>query len=218
MSFHITKKFAFFFFLFLLSALSAFSAHAEAKDNLPDIIYGLQTRYNTITTLSAEFVQEAYSSTLDSSEHAKGTVSFKKPGMMRWDYFGGGLIISNGKFVWVYDPDLAQVMETSVDPSKPGITTNFLSGLSDLKRDFVVELLNAGASGYELSLTPKTPLGNTKELIIEIDRDFLLKKTTAIDSFNNETRVTFHDIKINIDLPDDKFVYKKQKGIKIIRP
>ena len=218
MRFQILKKIAILFFLMLLPVALAEAGKAETKDILPGIIAGLQTKYNSISTLSAEFVQEAYSSTLESSEHARGTVSFKKPGMMRWDYFGGGEIVSNGKLIWVFDPDLAQTIETSVDPSRPGISTDFLSGLGNLERDFEIKLLRVDATGYELSLTPKTPMGNTTKLLVEIDKDFLLKKTTAIDSFNNETRVEFHGIKINIEIPNDRFVYKKQKGIKIIRP
>ena len=77
--------------LFALLCTFAFApAKATAKDELPGIIKNLQQKYDKIETLSADFLQEAYSSTLDSSERAKGTVSFKKPGMMRWDYYGGG--------------------------------------------------------------------------------------------------------------------------------
>ena len=55
-------------------------------------------------------------------------------------------------------------------------------------------------------------------IIQQIDRDFILKKTTAIDSFNNETRVEFHDININTAIPNDNFEYREEPGIKIIRP
>jgi outer membrane lipoprotein carrier protein len=205
--------------LFTLSfALACAPTFASASGELSIVISNLQMKYESITTLSADFEQEAYSQSLQSSEHAKGTVAFKKPGMMRWDYFGGGKIVSNGKFIWVYQPDLAQVIETTVDPSKPNITTDFLTGIGNLEKDFSVTLLSSGATGYTLSLVPKIPMGNTRELIIEIDNTFLLKKTTAIDTFNNETRVEFLDIKINNDLPNESFEYKEQRGIKIIRP
>lgn len=212
------KKPFILFLLIFLPVLSALSNKAEAKGNLPDIIAGLQTRYETITTLSAGFTQEVFSNSLQSSEHAQGTVRFKKPGMMRWDYTGGGYIISNGKLIWVYEPELAQVMEIKVDTTRPAMLTNFLSGINRLEKDFIVKLLSFDAAGYGLSLTPKRAMGNTRELLVDIDRDFLIKKSIAIDNFNNETRVKFHDIKINIEIPNDDFEYKEQKGIKLIRP
>ena len=205
-------------FLVLLTTFAFTSKARAGGDELRFVIEGLEKKYASISTMSADFLQEAYSISLQSSEHAKGTVSFKKPGMMRWDYFGGGVIVSNGKLIWVYEPELAQVIETKVDPTKPNITTDFLTDVGNLESDFVVKLLSSDEEGYELSLTPKLPMGNTKELRVKIDRDFLLKKTTAIDSFNNETRVEFLGISINTGIPDDTFEYKEQKGIKIIRP
>jgi outer membrane lipoprotein carrier protein len=212
------KKTALLFFLILLPIALTCSTKAVAEENLDNVIHELQVKYDNIEILTARFTQEVFSSSLGGSERAEGTVSFKKPGKMRWLYSGGGEIISNGKLVWVYDPELAQVIETDVDLSRPTITTDFLSGLGNLQHDFDIKLLKADASGFDLSLTPRTPMGNTVELIVQIDRTYLLKKTIAIDSFKNETRVTFHAINISGYLPDSDFEYTAKPGIKIIRP
>ena len=74
------------------------------------------------------------------------------------------MIVSNAKFIWVYQPELAQVIETKVDPAKPSITTDFLTGVGNLENDFIVKLISSNKEGYILSLTPKIPMGNTKEL------------------------------------------------------
>ena len=106
-------------------ALALAPDYAEAgspDDEQSYIIKNLQKKYESMTTLTADFLQEAYSVSLDSSEFAKGTVAFKKPGMMRWNYYGGGNIVSNGKFIWVYQPELAQVIETGVDPDKAEVS------------------------------------------------------------------------------------------------
>ncbi|MBE9532411.1 MAG: outer membrane lipoprotein carrier protein LolA, partial [Proteobacteria bacterium] len=88
----------------LVCVLMLTPTNSAAKEvELSFVIENLQNKYDNIETLSADFLQEAYSSSLKSSQRAKGTVAFKKPGMMRWDYYGGGQIISNGKFIWVYD-------------------------------------------------------------------------------------------------------------------
>ncbi len=203
----------------LVCAFAFVPTKSFASDNeLSFVIKNLQKKYDSIETLSADFLQEAYSSSLQSSERAKGTVAFKKPGMMRWDYFGGGKIISNGKFIWVYQVELAQVIESRVDPAQPSITTDFLAGVGNLEADFIVKLAESNNTGYILNLTPKTQMGNTRELKVEINKEFLLKKTIAIDNFNNETRVEFLDIKINNEIANDLFEYKEEKGIKIIRP
>ncbi len=203
----------------ILSTTFAFALKSKASgDELRTVITELEKKYSAITTMTADFTQEAYSSSLKSSEHAEGTVSLKKPGMMRWDYSDEKQIISNGKFIWVFDPELAQVVETRVDPAKANITTDFLTEVSNLEKDFSVTLIRSDNKGYELSLTPKQPMGNTKELRVELNKEFILKKTTAIDSFNNETRIEFLDIKTDIEIPNDKFEYKEQKGIKVVRP
>lgn len=212
------RLFIIFLFLVLMTVFAFTPKSRAGGDELRFVIEGLEKEYATISTMTADFLQEAYSASLKSIERAKGTVSFKKPGMMRWDYSDERQIISNNKFIWVFDPELAQVIETKVDPAKPNITTDFLTEVGNLEKDFSVKLIRSDEEGYELSLTPRLPMGNTKELRVELDRGFILKKTTAIDSFNNETRIEFLDIKTNIEIPDDEFEYKKQKGIKVIRP
>jgi outer membrane lipoprotein carrier protein len=138
--------------------------------------------------------------------------------MLRWDYAGVEKIISNGQLVWVFDPDLMQATETMVDPLSPGISTDFLTGIGNIDTDFEIKLLKEDASGFTLSLIPRGYMGNTEELIVEIDRTYLLKKTIAIDNFKNETRVEFHAISVNAPIQDTHFEYVAGPGVSIIRP
>jgi outer membrane lipoprotein carrier protein len=100
-----------FFILFFL--VLAFPLTLLARD-IDSIVARIQEKYEKVSTLSARFVQETYIKTLDKREFAEGKVYFQKPGKMRWDYTApaGDVVVSDGLTLWVYESELAQVIET----------------------------------------------------------------------------------------------------------
>lgn len=185
-----------------------------------EIVERLKVRYLKITSIEAEFRQEVRSKAgLGGGGVTDGKVFFKRPGKMRWIYSEtGDEIISNGKILWFFQPELNQAVER---PSDAGITiaTDFLSGIEGVGRDFNISIRQAIDGFYALSLEPKKATENIKSVIIQVDKkDFLIKKTVVSDHLNNETTVEFKNIKTDAKIRDDFFEFKAPKGVSVVRP
>ena len=69
----------------------------------------------------------------------EGTVYYRKPGRMRWEFEGQDqeLIVSDGKQIYSYQPDLNQVIETPLDQAfRSSKFAAFLLGIGNVERDF----------------------------------------------------------------------------------
>jgi outer membrane lipoprotein carrier protein len=200
----------------LHSETMAPSGPPVSKD-LKQVLDRLQRHYRDTKSFSAKFNEEIAAVGAPKRQR-QGTVSFRKPGRMRWE-FGDPekqTIVSDGETVYSYDPDLNQVVET---PLKQALTsssaTSFLLGIGNINRDFKAAfvtpqttgqidlILDAKAGGYkiEIGLDPKT---------------YNLITLTLIDQLGNTTKIDFSDIHDNVELPDSTFAFKAPAGADIV--
>lgn len=206
-------------FIFL-SASSAFSQDAE----LERVIDALQQRYDQITDLSAEFQQASTIRALGQTKKSTGLASFKKPGMMRWDYKGkeGQKIISDGRTLWMYFPQDNQVQVSRFSGAWAGRTpTAFLAGLGNLRRDFIIAFADQekrdARGNYRLLLTPREPLAQVSKLILTVDKEsFYVLSTSFTDSLGNLTEIGFKKIKVNQGLKDSLFTFVVPPDVEVL--
>ena len=73
--------------------------------------------YNHLRTLRAHYTEHYTGMGLDRSE--SGTLTLKKPGLMRWSYDTppGKIFVLDGKYAWFYTPDDAQVSRAPANSS-----------------------------------------------------------------------------------------------------
>lgn len=186
-----------------------------------DLVEKLQKKYESISSIEASFTQEVFNPALNRSETSEGRVFFKKPGKWKWLYNdpSRGVFTSNGKKVWLFEPDFNQVIEKDVDAVSSGITTDFLTGVGNLGRDFEIGLAEEKPSSFLLELTPKAEIPNVRKLLLEVDRTRLLVvKTVVSDYLGNRTEISFRDLKINPQISDSVFELKLPKGSIVVRP
>src|SRR4051812_41529849 len=100
------RRMALWVILILLVFCSSFSIHHSsfaAAAAVPDIVKRLQERYDSTQGFRADFAQEIESATLGQKVESRGTVVFKKPGRMRWEFTEPPqTLVSDGKFFWFY--------------------------------------------------------------------------------------------------------------------
>ncbi len=215
------------FFLRVLPVLLAVCSLAPAYSMAADIdtvVSKLQARYETIDTLSADFTQEVYSIAAGRVERSGGRVHLKKPAMMRWRYLSGidDELVSDGKFLWLFQPELNQVVESRGGQGS-GIALDFLSGVGDIKENFKVDFVKEdgakeGPDTYQLVLYPSEASANLKRLLLGVDKSTgLVLKTVVEDHFGNSTTVTFSGIKINIPIKDSFFKFTPPAGVNVLR-
>jgi len=204
----------------LLSSLLLAGPAATAAEQGPPVVDRLQDRYGTIDAIEADFTQEFHSA-MGGVQTSSGRVYMKKPGRMRWNYTFPvqDEIVSDGRSIWVYQPDLNQVIVRPVDEAATSIATDFLSGIGQIKKDFYAEVTGDNSDSWLLSLTPRQTQPNLKSLLIEVDKKSMLAtRTVVIDHFGNETHVGFRGFKLNESMPSSLFDYKPPEGASIIRP
>ena len=120
----------------LFSGLLAFAAHAGPIERLRDFIQ--QTR-----SASAIFTQTVADSRGQISQQASGTVQFQRPGKFRWTYSKPyeQLIVGDGEKLWIYDKDLNQVTQRTLDKALGSSPAALLAGADDIEKYFSLNAL-----------------------------------------------------------------------------
>jgi len=204
-----------------LALLAALALPAAAQSlTLDEVIRGVETAYGTMTDLKGEFVQSALNKSLNQTIDAKGVVYLKKGGKLRWEYAEPTKqeIVSDGKTIWIYTPQLDQVNTGAAPEALSGPAGSFLSGLGKLRQHFNVRFLNPAqpkdADGnVVLDLTPKQPLPTLARLVLALDsKSYDVRKAVVYDQFDNTVTMTFTKLMVNSGLPDKLFVFTPPKG------
>ena len=152
------------------------------------------------------------------SSRQSGVFSFLRPGKFKWEVTQPyeQLILSDGKQVYQYDPDLAQVTERGVDESVGASPAAILFGSG--ARDEVFELQERGErDGLAwLRATPRTADAGFAYVDIGF-RDGMPARLMVRDSFSQTTRIDLAAIEKNPSLPADEYVFKAPDGVDVVK-
>ena len=194
---------------------------ALAAPSLDEVIRAVESAYGRMTDLKAEFNQTSFNKSLNSTIPAKGAVYLKKGGKLRWEYTEPTRqeIVSDGKKLWVYTPQLNQVNVGDAPEALAGPAGSFLAGLGKVHEHFTVRFLNPAqptdADGnVVLDLTPKQPLPTLSRLILALEpRTWDVRKATIHDQFENTVSMRFTKLAVNSGLSDQLFTFVPPAGV-----
>lgn len=249
----------FIILLLFFSLLPSFSVASTV--GLNDVIKTLETPFKSTATVdrgtatsgiydfTADFFQESQIASIERVQRGRGEVSFKFQwvgraevplALFRWEYREPVLqdIVSDGRTLWVYQPDNRQVIESDISQVSRHQSDNpvtFLSGLGNLSRDFNIRwaVPNLDREGnYVLELQPRRNSQLIRSLQIVVDRDavrdyvendrtgeiFPILATTVNDPNDNRTTIEFQRIRINQNLSERRFHFNRPAGVEVIRP
>ncbi|MBI2202716.1 MAG: outer membrane lipoprotein chaperone LolA [Candidatus Rokubacteria bacterium] len=207
--------------LAVLVLLAVCVAAPAAAQPLDGVIRDVETAYGKLNDLKAEFSQSAFNKSLNQTIQAQGTVFVKKGGKLRWEYREPTVqeIVSDGKTLWVYTPQLSQVNTGPAPEALAGPAGSFLAGLGKLREHFDVRFLNPaqpkdGDGNWTLDLTPKQALPTLSRLVLGVDpREFLVRRAVVYDQFENTVTMRFSKVTANAGLPDKLFTFVAPKGV-----
>lgn len=205
--------------LFILLAILLFPALSSAED-ASEVVSKLQKKYESIKTMKADFTQEVTSKGMAPMKSV-GRVWLKKPGKMRWEYTepAKDLIVSDGRTIWLFQPDLNQAIKSPATTGASSMATDFLSGMGNIEKEFIVLLSAADGPSHVLTLTPKNAQQGLRKLVLEVGKkSYLVEKTVITDHFGNQTTVSFTNMKLNSPVKDSFFKYAPPKGAAIVKP
>jgi outer membrane lipoprotein carrier protein len=205
----------------LLALIAPVAAQPVPSPTLDEVVRGVEGAYGKMTDLRGEFTQAALNKSLNQTIDAAGIVYLKKGGKLRWEYAEPTKqeIVSDGKTIWVYTPQLNQVNTGPAPEALAGPAGSFLSGLGKLREHFNVRFLNPAqpkdADGnVVLDLAPKQPLPTLARLILSLDgRSYDIRKAVVYDQFENTVTMRFTRVAVNSGLPDKLFTFAPPKGV-----
>jgi outer membrane lipoprotein carrier protein len=193
-------------------------ADAFVSKDLKHVLDRLQRHYHDTNSFSAKFSEEI--ATVGAPKRKRqGTVSFRKPGRMRWEFEAPEVqtIVSDGETLYNYDPDLNQVVETPLKQAlKSSSATSFLLGMGNINRDFKAAFAIPAKPGGPIDLILDAKTGGYK---IEVGLDpktYNLITLTLIDQLGDTTRIDFSDIHDNVELAESIFAFKAPAGADVV--
>jgi outer membrane lipoprotein carrier protein len=193
-------------------------AGPPVSKNLKQVLDRLQRHYRDTNSFSANFSEEITAVGAPARKR-DGTVSFRKPGRMRWEFEDPEkqTIVSDGETLYSYDPDLNQVVETPLKQAlKSSSATSFLLGIGNINRDFKAAFATPAAPTGLIDLILDAKTGGYK---IEVGLDpqsYNLITLTLTDQLGDVTKIDFSDIHDNVELPDSIFAFQAPAGADIV--
>jgi outer membrane lipoprotein carrier protein len=196
--------------LYLLVAASLAQA-GKGLDSLQSFTGGLKT-------LQARFTQTQFDEKMRQIEVASGEFSLQKPGKFRWEYKQpyNQQIIADGKNLWIYDPELEQVILKPLDQALGATPIALLTGEQPLQEQFtIIELGNIDGREF-LQLEPKIKDTDYALILLALG-DKGLEAMELKDRLGQVTRIEVLEPKLNAQLDDSRFAFKPPKGVDIVR-
>ena len=191
----------------LLTASLLIPAMVTAQTVEPlEIAQKLQRSYEKASNLVADFNQTTAMKFSSRVRQGNGTMIFRKPGKMRWDYIAPDyqVFISNGETFSMYFEKSNQMIVTNAkEYLQSDVTYSFFAGTGNILKDFDVsesDLINNMENSYLIKLTPKSSHPHVYSIHAWITQDsFLITHLQIIDHFDTVTDLFFDNIQTNAD-------------------
>ncbi|ASK26826.1 outer membrane lipoprotein chaperone LolA [Neisseria chenwenguii] len=199
------------FFKFTASALLSASiglAHAGAVDSLKKF-------NNDSDGISGSFSQTVKGK--KKTQTTSGTFQILRPGLFKWEYTKPykQTIVGDGKTIWLYDVDLAQVTKSAQNQTIGDSPAAILSNKSALDSSYTLkEDGTSNGISYVLA-TPKKNNAGYQYIRIGFKGDNLAAMQLK-DSFGNETTISFSGLNTKPNLSRSVFKFTPPKGVDVV--
>ena len=194
----------------LIILLFSFNAIASEAD--------LEKILKITKSFRGQFVQKVSDQDGNTIQEVKGHMLFKKPNFFKWVYSEPfkNKIISDGEFLYLYDPDLKQVIITKL--SRLGNSSPAMLLVSEnVKNLFDTEKFYDEKNLVWFKSLPKNPnTSSFKEVLIRYDEN-KLKRMKILDNFDHITDISFLNIIQNESINDAVFLFNLPEGVDVIK-
>ena len=147
----------------------------------------------------------------------KGVMKVERPGKFYWETTSPAkqTIVTTGKVVWIYDPDLQQAVRQSLDDQVANTPALLLSGNTSQIMD-AYRVTQPDRSKLYYTLYPKQDDGAFQSLTISFGANKAPTLMILQDSLGQTTYVRFSNIKVNPAIQASVFHFEPPKGTDII--
>lgn len=147
----------------------------------------------------------------------KGVMKVARPGKFFWETISPSkqTIVTSGKTVWIYDPDLQQAVRQSLDDQVANTPALLLSGnTNQIMQSYRVTQPDKTKTYY--TLLPKDRDGAFQSLTISFGANKAPSLMILEDSLGQTTYVRFNNVKLNPSIAASTFNFAPPKGTDII--
>ncbi|MGH8379327.1 outer membrane lipoprotein chaperone LolA [Pseudomonas sp.] len=193
-------------------ALSSASVFAGEQD-----VARLTQLLEKSRTIEARFSQLTLDASGTSLQETAGQMSVQRPGLFYWhtDAPQEQVVVSDGKTVTLWDPDLEQATIKKLDQRLTETPALLLSGdVSKISQSFDITSKEQG-DVMDFTLKPKTKDTLFDSLRLSF-RKGLVNDMQLIDSVGQRTNILFTGVKANVAIPASKFKFDIPKGADVI--
>lgn len=197
---------------FILSCLLILPLAAYA-----DGVTSLKKFYNETHAFKANFYQIVTDKQGRKIQEVYGEMVLKRPNKFRWDYNKPfeQQIISDGKQVWLYDTELAQVSVRELSKALGSSPAALLAGDDSLDKNF--KLVNAFRKDDLdwVSTNPKDSDTGFSKISLGFKND-VIQEMDMIDSFGHQTKIVFSNVVHNPVIEPKTFLFNPPKGVDVV--
>jgi outer membrane lipoprotein carrier protein len=173
--------------------------------------------FQDLHTLEADFHQQVVTSEGKLQQESNGHVWIQRPGRFRWNYQTPykQQLVADGRHLWSYDEDLAQVSVQPMDKVFSATPAMLLSGNEPLEKVFHLREQFAGDGQPHVLLTPKSDDSSVIEIrLYFVDAAF--SRIEARDNFENTTTFTFTHLVRNAPVDEGIFRFVPPPDVDIV--
>jgi outer membrane lipoprotein carrier protein len=184
------------------------------------LVERMQAFYEKTNDFTASFKQDyKYQKPFHRTQTSTGTVTYKKPALMRWEYEQPSkrTFVLAGSKIYAYDPEAQSLSVAAVDTSKLSASVTFLFGQGRLADEFNIKQGTcADCKGTLLVLDPVRPDTRFKQVRLEVDpKTAQVLKSTVLDPDGSENTIAFLDLKTNVGIGADSFKINPPEGTRV---
>ncbi|WP_297424661.1 outer membrane lipoprotein chaperone LolA [uncultured Acinetobacter sp.] len=206
--------------LMVTSTYAAPATEQVATQNLVkqlSAIQSLTASFEQSTKISAKANNNKALSAQHMNQTFTGVMQVERPGKFSWQINSPvkQTIVSTGRTVWIYDPDLQQAIRQNLDEQVANTPALLLSGnTAQIQQAYRISQPDKTKTYY--TLYPKDKEGAFQSLTISFGAKNAPTLMILQDSLGQTTHVRFNNVKVNAKIPASTFNFTPPKGTDII--
>jgi outer membrane lipoprotein carrier protein len=176
---------------------------------------------SSVLSSSDHFKADFYQQVIDADDviiqEASGFFALKKPGRFKWHYKSpiSQQIVADGRNLWMFDIDLAQVTVQPIDDALGSAPIMLLTENKPLAEDFEIREMSMAFGLKWIALVPR--IKDTEFYRIEIGVDCEdIREMKLYDHFDQTTVIRFSNIQYDAMLDDSNFKFVIPQGVDVV--
>jgi chaperone LolA len=186
----------------------------------------LDAYLDNLKTLRASFVQTLADSQGREIDRASGTIIVQRPGKFSWEIHpetaspavsanAGQLMVCDGRNLWFFDRDLAQVTVKPVGEALSATPAMLLSGAVDVRKNFTIAPAGERLGLQWVLVEPHGAEADFREALFGFDHGDL-KRMILEDKLDQTATVMFDKVERNAAVSTAEVSFKPPAGVDVI--